>query len=158
MPIVTGGSSGTTSAASAQQTAGPYIENLATATLPQSADGTLFTIAGGNIVLLSLVGEVTTLIQSLANNMKIKFNPTGTGADVDLCSTEDVTADAVGSFYSITGDLLDPLQVGLYYVEFMATPLVLGPGLIELDCDASSTGSVEWHLRWSPIDTSATVS
>ncbi len=135
----------------------PLIVNKATAALPQSADGTLFTIASGNILLESIVGEVTTVIETKANASRLKFNPTGTGADVNLCATNDITADAVGTFYSITGVLADPMQDGLWYVHKMASPIVLGPGVIELECADSNTGSVEWHLMYRIIDTGATV-
>ncbi len=133
------------------------IINKSTASLPQTADQSLFTIASGNILLESIVGEVTTVIQTQANASRLKFNPTGTGSDVNLCNTNNITADAVGTFYSITGTLTDPLQVGLWYVHSLAAPIVLGPGIIELECAASNTGSVEWHLMYRIIDTGATV-
>lgn len=133
------------------------IINKATASLPQGADQTLFTIASGNILLESLVGEVTTVIANTANATRIKFNPTGTGSDVNLSATNDIDNDAVGTFYSITGTLTDPMQDGLWYVHRLAAPIVLGPGIIELECAGSITGSVEWHLMYRIIDTGATV-
>ena len=52
----------------------------ATATLPQTTAEALYTITGGRILLVSIIGEVTTVIQTQANNTKLTFNPTATGA------------------------------------------------------------------------------
>ena len=129
----------------------------ATAVLPQSTDGTLFTITGGQILVVSLIGEVTTVIQTQANDTKIKFNPTATGADQDLCSVLDITADAVGEIYTISGSgdgLRSSLLIGN---PVLSAPLLLSEGLIELDCAASNTGSVKWDLIYVPLDAAATV-
>jgi len=134
------------------------IANKAAASLPQSTAGALFTIASGNILVVSLVGEVTTVIQTQANATKLTFNPTGTGASTDLCTSLDITADAVGTFYSLTGVAADALQDGVWMVPKMAQELILGPGTIDLDCAASNTGAVEWHLLYRKIDASAAVS
>lgn len=130
----------------------------ATATLPQTADSSLFTVANGQVELLALIGEVTTVIETQANATKLKFNPTGTGADVVLCADLDITADAVGTLYSLTGDPNDIMQDGLW-VMFggLAQPIVLGPGVIELECDASNTGNVGWQLLYRPLEPGATV-
>ena len=135
----------------------PVIVNKAAADVQTGADVTLFTVASGNIELLSIVGEVTVVIASSACVTRLKFNPTGTGADVDLCDALDINADAVGTFYSITGVLSDPLQDGLWYVHKMASPIILGPGIIEIETSANVTGSIEWHLSYRVIDTGATV-
>ncbi|MHC4091114.1 MAG: hypothetical protein ACYSVY_12715 [Planctomycetota bacterium] len=135
----------------------PMHLNKATAVLPQSTAGALFTITGGNIELLGIIGEVTTVIETQTNNTKLTYNPTGTGASTDLCTTLDITADAVGTLYSITGSFLDPLQSGLWIVHSLASPLILAPGTIDLDCDASNTGSVEWHLIYRLADAGASV-
>lgn len=132
----------------------------ATATLPQTTDGALFKITGGRILLTSIIGEVTTIIQNQANNTKIKFNPTATGADTDLCAVLDIAADAVGTLYSITGDFSDALKDGLLCLETDAVlerGIILSEGAIELDCAASNTGSVSWTITYVAIDDGAAV-
>lgn len=129
----------------------------ATAALPQTTDGTLFTVTGGQVEILSLVGEVTTVIQTQATVSKLKFNPTGTGADVNLCADLDLTADAVGTLYTITGNPNDIMQDGLWVVPGLAQSIVLGPGVIEMECDASSTGSIGWQLLYRPLEAGASV-
>lgn len=125
----------------------------ATATLPQSTDGALFRISGGPIQVLGLYGEVTTAIASGANNAKLKHNPLGVGADVDICAALDIVSDAVGTIYSITGVLATAMKSTTLWLvvpaDDMAAPgLVLFPGDIELDCDASKTGNVRWYLKY----------
>ncbi len=137
---------------------GTFMVNKAATTTPQGTATAQFTIASGNVELIGIVGEVTTVIETAANNAKLTFNPTGTGASTDLCTTLNITADAVGTFYSITGTVADPLQSNLWFAPSQVQPLVLGPGTIDLDCDASTSGETEWHMLYRRIDTAATVS
>lgn len=130
--------------------------------MPQSTDGALFTIASGKIRVLSIVGEVTTAIQAQANNTKLKHNPSGAGSDVDLCAVLDITGDAVGTLYSITGTLANAMKSTTLWLvapadNIPAPGMILGPGDIELDCAASNTGSVKWTLEYENVDEAATV-
>jgi len=130
----------------------------ATASLPQTTDGALFTISGGQVAVVSLIGEVTTVIQSQANNTKLKFNPTATGADQDLCAVLSITADAVGELYTISGTVGDALRSDLLIGNgILQDALVLSEGSIELDCAASNTGSVKWDLIYIPLDDGSSV-
>ncbi len=140
----------------------PKIAERATAALPQTADGALFRITGGKIRVTSIVGEVTTVIQTQANATKLKHNPSGTGADVDLCGTLDITADAVGTMYSIVGVVATAMKSTTLWAVLPADNipwpgLILGPGDIELDCAASNTGSVKWTLTYELVDAGAVV-
>ena len=131
---------------------------FATATLPQGAASTLFTITGGQILVVSLIGEVTTVIETQANNTKIVVNPTATGVDQDLCAVLNITADAVGELYTISGTVGDAMRSDLLIGNpILTSSLVLSEGVIELDCAASNTGSVKWDLIYVPLDTAATV-
>ena len=132
----------------------------ATATLPQTAAGALFTITGGKVLITSLVGEVTTVIQTQADATKLTFDPTDAGATQDLSATLDITADAVGTLYSLTGTPATAMQDALNFLpsnKVLAQPLVLKPGSILLDCAASNTGSVKWDLTYIPLDNGASV-
>ena len=125
----------------------------ATAALPQTADGALFTVGGGRVLITGLVGEVTTVVETQANATKLKFNPTATGADQDLCATLDITADAVGEIYTISGTVTDAMRSDLLIgLPVLAFPLMLSEGSIELDCAASNTGSVAWDIWYYPLD------
>lgn len=138
------------------------IVERATAALPQTADGALFTITGGKIRVVGIYGEVTTVIQTQANATKLKHNPSGVGSDVDLCATLDITGDAVRTIYSITGTLATAMKSTTLGVvvpaDNIAYPgIVLDEGDIELDCAASNTGSVAWTLEYEVVDAGATV-
>lgn len=132
----------------------------ATAALPATTTSALFTIGTGRVAITSIVGEVTTVIQTQANNTKLTFDPTAAGATQDLCAVLDITADAVGTMYSITGTPATALQDSLNFVssnKMLAQPLILKPGSILLDCAATNTGSVKWTVTWVPYDDGATV-
>lgn len=129
----------------------------ATATLPQTTAAAIFNILGGRIILTSIVGEVTTLIQTQANATKLTSNPT-TGTSVDMCATLDITADEVGCLYGITGlpsDALVGTNAGFAPIPYRHQCLPVGT--IDLDCAASNTGSVKWTLTYIPLDDGAYV-
>lgn len=130
----------------------------ATAALPQTATSTLFTITGGRILLTEIIGEVTTVIQTQADNTKLTFDPTDAGATQDLCAVLDITGDAVGTMYSITGTPATAMQDSLNFLppsKTLTKAIILKPGAILLDCAASNTGAVKWSACWVPIDGNA---
>lgn len=140
-------------------TYGTKVER-ATAALPQTTAAAIFTITGGRVLITSIIGEVTTVIQTQADATKLQFDPTDAGATQDLCATTDITADAVGTLYSITGTPAGVLQDGLNFLssdKMIARGLVLKPGSILLNCAASNTGSVKWSLTYLALDTGAAV-
>jgi len=132
------------------------IEERATKLPPQTADEALFRITG-YVRIFNIVGVVTTLIGTVANATKLKHNPSGTGSDVDLCATLDITADAVGTVYSIVGVVATALKSTTLWLvlpadNIPAQGLILGPGDIEIDCAGSSvTGSIKWITEWQPV-------
>lgn len=144
----------------ANQTQGqPVMVTRATAT---PIDESLFTIAGGNIQLLEIIGEVTTVIETQTDNTKLVFNPTATGASTNLCANLDITADAVGTLYSITGVIADAMKstTVLFVAPADNLPwpgIILAPGDIELDVGATNTGSIEWHIVYRALEAGATV-
>lgn len=130
---------------------GVYFEARATATLPQSTAGVLFTVTW-RVKLISIIGEVTTIIQTQLNNTKLVSNPT-VGADVDLCAVLDITADAVWTNYNITGTLANALVATTSWAwVYQAAPLIVTAGTVDLDCSASNTWSVKWIIHYEPID------
>jgi len=129
----------------------------ATASLPATTAHALFTIAGGRVLLVNILGEVTTIIQTQANNTKLTSNPT-TGTSVDMCAVLDITADEVGCLYGITGlpsDALVGTNAG--FAPVMYRKQVLPIGTIDLDCAATNTGAIKWDLWYIPLDEGASV-
>ena len=131
------------------------ITQRPTAALPASGTGTLFTITGGRVRITSLIGEVTTVIQTQACTAKITSTPT-VGAAVDLCATLDVTAKVVGSLFYITGTLANAL-VNAQCALAMAQQLIVNTGKIDLITGATNSGSVKWTIQWIPVDVGATL-
>lgn len=129
----------------------------ATAALPQTTQSALFNVVGGRIAILGIIGEVTTVIQTQANNTKIVSNPT-TGTDVDLCAVLSITAKEVGTLFGITGTFTDAMVGANAGATVLPDrPVVVPIGTIDLSCAASNTGSVKWALLYVPIDDGAYV-
>lgn len=140
----------------------PQIVERATANLPQTTATDYFTITGGKVRIIGIYGEVTTVIQTQTNNAKLQFASTSPGATTDLCAVLDITADAVGTLYSITGTLATALKATtnnmVVPADDLAAPgLILGPGTIKLSCSASNTGATKWTLIYVPIDSAGVV-
>ena len=117
----------------------------AAATLPATTTDDLFTIAGGQVLITSLVGEVTTVVQTQANNTKLTLNPTATGASQDMCAVLDISADAVGEIYTISGTVGDALRSDLLIGvnALMTSPMILSEDVIKLNCAATNTGATK---------------
>lgn len=128
----------------------------AAAALPQTTQEALFTIANGRVLAIVL-GEVTTVIQTQANNTKLVHNPT-VGTDMDLCAVLSITADEVGTLYGITGVPGDAMLGAGQAIRLSASAaVVLKPGTLDLNCAASNTGAVKWSVWYVPIDDGATM-
>ena len=128
-----------------------------TATLPQTTAHALFTVVGGRVAITQIVGEVTTIIETQANNTKLTAAP-DTGTAVDLCTVLSITADEVGCLYGITGlntDAMIGINAGALPAQ--VRDVIVNAGTIDLDCAASNTGSVKWTVFYVPIDDGAYV-
>lgn len=129
----------------------------ATATLPATATGSLFTVAGGRVLVTSIVGEVTTAIQAQANAVKLVATPT-TGSVNDLSGTVDVNALGVGGLLGATGLAGDALVKSTGGgVSNLRNPVIVAIGAIGLNTAATNTGSVKWSLTYIPLDNGASV-
>ena len=123
----------------------------ATWVLAQTADLSIFTVTG-RVELISIIWEVTTVIQTQANASLIKINPT-VGADVDMCAALDISAGAVGTNYNITWTLADAMVATASWAGvFQANSLLLTAWVIELECAASNTWSIKWTVEYRAID------
>ena len=126
------------------------------ATLPATTATPYFTVTG-KILLLDIVGEVTTNIQAQANNTKLIANPT-IGADVDLCSVLSITGDAKGTIYHITGTLATAMQATTSGAGVaQASSLIVAAGTIDLSCAATNTGATKWLVKYQPLEVGSRV-
>lgn len=141
-------------------TAGMFglVVNKAAASLPQTATGTIFTIAGGRIIAFLIFGEVTTIIQAQANAVKLVSTPT-VGSAVDICATADINALEVGGKLvapNVAATALGKTNAGASFGAYGFT--VLPAGTLGLNTAASSTGALKWSMFYTPLDTGASVS
>lgn len=140
----------------AQITQGARVSRAASA-LPQTAQSALFTVTGGRVMILGIVGEVTTIIQNQANNTKIVANPT-VGTDVDLCTVLSTANKEVGTLFGITGTFATAMVgANAGAAVFPANPVVVPAGTIDLNCASSNTGAVKWDIWYLPLDDGAVV-
>jgi len=124
---------------------------------------TLFNIAGGRILITSLVGRVTTLIGSTTSNLKLVYNPTAAGTSFDMCAAVDVATDAVEQTYYIAGNVGTPGNLLIAGAVGQANPVfedgyLIQAGAIEANFSADPVGGViEWTMTYVPYDDAATV-
>jgi hypothetical protein len=129
----------------------------AAANLPQTATGNLFAVTGGRVVVTSIVGQVTTVIQAQANAVKLRATPT-VGAVNDMSGTVDINAAAVGSLLAATGLAGDALVLSTGGAVSMGrNPILVAVGNIGLNTAASSTGQIKWTLTYIAYDIGAAV-
>lgn len=138
---------------------GPGLGNLATKATGalSAADISLFTIAGGRIMLTSIVGEVTTAV-TVANSSKLKLNPTVGAVDADLCAALDIgtTDTPVGNLLAITGVPGDAMIRAAGLARVQTNYLILDEGVIEQE-SAGTDGEITWTVTWLPYDQGATL-
>ena len=127
-----------------------------TAALPASTTAAIFNIVGGRVLVRQLLGRVTTVVQTQATTYKLQSNPTVAGSSVDLCATADLSAAPVGQLLGVVGVFATALQQGLAIVS-QTTPFIVQAGTIDAVTVATSTGSIEWLIVYSPLDLAARV-
>lgn len=131
----------------------------ATASIAATGSTTIFTVTGGRIILTSLVGEVTTVIQAQADALKILSTPT-TGTLKDISGTLDINAYEVGALISLDGTALSTALSGTNAGAALATTrsgIVIPIGAIRYNTAATNTGSIKWSMTYIPYDDGATV-
>ena len=132
--------------------------NRATATLPQTTTGSIFTVSGGRIVVTSLVGEVTTILGATVTTLSVVSTPT-TGSAVTLATATAVTSLEVGGHITLPATVGGAMVVtnagGVALPNALAVLVPIGN--IQITTSASDTGSVSWSLTYIPYDDVATV-
>jgi hypothetical protein len=129
----------------------------ATSGLPASTTAALFTVAGGKVLITSIVGTVTTAVQAQATTYKLRATPT-VGAVNDLSGTVDLNAAAAGALIGITGLAGDAAVLSTGGgVSNLRNPIVVNTGTIGATTVATSTGAIQWTLTYVPVDDGASV-
>jgi hypothetical protein len=143
------------------------IVTKAAANLPQSATATLYTVAGGAVLVTGLVGIVTTAIASSDPVLSLGTAPTvGTAQTSGIATTTVLTSAEAGTLVSVVGattGLPTALAVMATAAKagstvFLGTPFVVSAGTITWTTGASKTGALKWYLTYIPLDDGASVS
>ena len=117
----------------------------------------LFNVEGGRVMVTAIIGQVTTLMETKTINFKLVSDP-DVGTSTDMCANLDLSADEVGTIYTISGAVATAMQRGESgNVPAQITPVVVAAGAIEATVGATHTGSIKWTLFYIPIDDGAYV-
>lgn len=142
---------------------GSQVRSIVLGTRVEKATGTLaaetkslFTVAGGKVLITSIVGEVTTAV-TVANSYKLQHNPT-TGTTKDLCAATDIgtTDTPAGNLLGFQGLTGDSILTGPGAVPTIKQPIALTAGVIE-HVSAGSDGAITWVLTYVALDEGASV-
>jgi hypothetical protein len=130
----------------------------ATSNLPATAALNIFTVSGGRILIVSLVGEVTTIIQAQACTVKVTSTPTaGTAVDLSAVSAS-ISALEVGGRLTLPAAAATALVTGnAGGVIGSQAKWVVGIGNISYTTSATNTGQIKWDLAYVPLDVGSQV-
>jgi hypothetical protein len=127
---------------------------------PQATSANLFTIAGGRVMVMALIGEVTGIFSGTATNLKLTSTPT-TGSAVDIAANLAAASFEVGAILVCEGDgtaLIGTATGAGFAPALNALPFVLPIGVISLTSSGSNTtGATKWDMWYVPLDDGAYV-
>lgn len=141
-------------------------------TLPATATGHLFTVSGGRVILCSMTGVVSTVIQAQACTIAVGNTPSGASAATTSVASASgsVSGVAAGASFGVqafsSGSPQALLFTGASGVLAAADlgvsaddgGLCLVPaGTIDWTTSATNTGAVTWTVGYIPYDAGATV-
>ncbi len=123
---------------------------LAATTVP------LFTVAGGEVLVTSIYGRVTTAI-TVANSYKLQHNPTA-GTTNDLVAATDIgtTDTPAGDLLTFDGVRASTIVRGGGGQTLISQGLVLQTGQIE-HVSAGTDGVILWVVTYVPLSDGATL-
>lgn len=119
----------------------------------------IFTVAGGRVMILALWGEVTTAM-TVANTVALQHNPSGSGDTVTLVTATDLgtTDTAAGTIVGVGGATQTAAPSFVRGGHMLSNPLICQAGNIEqLTTGTGPDGAITWYCYWLPIDTGATL-
>ena len=127
------------------------------ATLPATTTQNIFTISGGRVWVVALVGEVTTICSATATNLKATSVPT-TGTAADIAANLAIANLEAGTILVVEGDATAIIGVSAGFGPALnALPFILPIGTLRIETSATNTGATKWDLFYFPFDDGATV-
>lgn len=118
--------------------------------LPATATGTIFTVTG-SVVVLGLVGVVSTVFAATAVNISIGI--TGSNAAIAANPAAAFNGTAVGSAIQLPSALggVLPAAVSAKGSAASLDAFILKGTNVTITTDATNTGAVTWALLWVPL-------
>ena len=117
----------------------------------------VFTISGGPIQLIGLVGVCTEAVSAHACNARWVMDPT-VGIDTNICGNLDIQSLAIGEFLHVTGVIANAMVKSVPGTALpaccgQAVPLVLPVGTIDLTLANSdpTSGIATFYLTYLPL-------
>jgi hypothetical protein len=151
---------------------GPQLRQLALGNGPVSSPSgafaadtrTIFTVAGGEVLVTALWGVVTTTI-TVADTVALQTNPTTGTTAVFVEATDIGTTDtAAGTVIGFAGSIDDPATGGAVFERSIALngavirDLVVTTGDIEqVTTGTNPDGAITWYATWIPLTGGATL-
>lgn len=129
----------------------------ATGTITGNPTTSLFTVAGGVVLITGLWGVVTTALSTDGGTYAIQANPSGNGDTQTLVTATDLgtTDTAVGSLIGLTHGTTAAsafLRGGHIRLDAIATT-----GAIEFVGASSANGAITFYVTWVPLTDGATL-
>lgn len=125
-----------------------------------TTDVPLFTVGGGKIALLGLVGECDGVMEAAATTILIKCVVGGTDTDLSIASGS-LSALAVNTMLTLPAAVGDVLTISTNEGAALlnaAPHYVVQPGTIEMTVGAATnTQTVTWTLLYVPLEAGAFV-
>lgn len=133
------------------------------------SSATLFTVAGGMVMVTGLVGRVTTVLSGTTGSISLGTVPTtGTANTAGVASATVVGGCEVGTKLAVVGTAAGAATTlangGASGVAgkppFLSLPaLVVDSGTINITTSvATMTGAIDWYLTYVALDVGASVS
>lgn len=129
------------------------------------SSSTLFTVAGGAVLVTNFLGLVTTVLSGTTGALAIGSKPTvGTEKTAGIATAGVVGGAEVGTFVSVVAastGLAGALTANTFAgnAVYGQQPFVVSAGVIEVTTSvATMTGQLKWYLTYVPLDDGASVS
>ena len=143
-----------------QATVGQWIHVVRPAlAFPQTTNEQLFRVYGGKILVLLLMGTVTTVVAATDPQLSIDgyaLNAAGAvvGSVKAIAATADTKDAEVGGIWVVEGDgsAFILATAGAAYIGSQNGKWIMPQGEIVLVAAASQTGAAKWDLFYQPLD------
>jgi hypothetical protein len=148
----------------ALQQSGEYCVSKALATIV-NGNNNLFTVAGGPVKIIEIVGYVTAEIEGKSCLINYNFDPTNPATDTVFATTGtalEINADAIGTLYTWNGVVANNLVATTNGVALglpTYSGIILPTGSLELAAavSTSATGTITFYVRYKPLLPGATM-